>query len=143
MLAALRHARATAAVGALLALLVAGGCGGGGKSTSTRTAATTAPARVPLTAVLRTGGPHPKVNVDWPITIRVSAGGRPLRASVRYQFLLGGRVVARRSHYTFTGTFHDTITWPASAVGIPLVFRAVVTTSRGRRNLDYPVKVVR
>jgi hypothetical protein len=66
-----------------------------------------------------------------------------LPASVRYQFLFAGRPVASRSHYRFRGTFHDTLTWPASAVGIPLTFRAIVRTSLGTKNLDYAVQVRR
>jgi hypothetical protein len=62
---------------------------------------------------------------------------------VRYQFLLAGRVVARRSRYTFRGRFHDVVTWPADSIAVPLTFRAVVTTALGTRNLDYPVVVTR
>jgi hypothetical protein len=69
------------------------------------------------------------------------AGGRPLRAEVGYQFLFAGRVVARRSHYRFRGRFRDVVTWPRRSVGVPLTFRAVVTTRLGTRNLDYPVVV--
>jgi hypothetical protein len=66
-----------------------------------------------------------------------------LPASVRYQFLFAGRPVASRSHYRFRGTFHDTLTWPASAVGIPITFRAIVRTPLGTKNLDYAVQVRR
>jgi hypothetical protein len=72
-----------------------------------------------------------------------AAAGRPLAASVRYQFLFAGRPVASRSHYRFRGTFHDVVSWPARAVGIPLTFRAIVRTSLGTRNLDYAVQVRR
>lgn len=60
---------------------------------------------------------------------------------MRYQFLFSGSVVAHRSHYRFRGTLHDTIRWPARSAGIPLTFRAVVTTPLGVRRLDYPVRV--
>jgi hypothetical protein len=52
-------------------------------------------------------------------------------------------VVAHRSHYRFTGSFHDTFEWPASAVGYPLTFRAVIKSDGATLNLDYPVQVVR
>ncbi len=58
-------------------------------------------------------------------------------------YLLGRQVVGRRSHYRFRGTFHDTITWPPAAVGYRLTFRAAVTSSVGRANLDYWVRVRR
>jgi hypothetical protein len=74
------------------------------------------------------------------VTARTS-GGRPLRAVVTYQYLFAGQVVARRSRYRFTGTFHDVIRWPDNSVGYPLTFRAVVSTKLGTRNLDYPVRV--
>lgn len=85
---------------------------------------------------------RPKAGAPWPITIRaVGPDGRPLRAEVRYQYLFGGAVVARRSHYRFRGVFHDTFTWPAQSLGVPLTFRAIVTTPLGTRNLDYKVTV--
>jgi hypothetical protein len=122
-----------------LALLLAA-CGSGGGTGSSSTA-TTAPASGPditLTATDR----HPRAGAPWPITIRAyGPDGRPLRAEVRYQYLFGGAVVARRSHYRFRGTFHDTFRWPARSAGIPLTFRAVVTTPLGKRNLDYAVTV--
>jgi hypothetical protein len=80
----------------------------------------------------------------WPILIRAhDAAGRPLRAEVRYQYLFAGSVVARRSHYRFRGTFRDTFRWPARSLGVPLTFRAVVTTPLGTRRLDYDVRVKR
>lgn len=87
---------------------------------------------------------RPKTNAPWPIAIEARGpGGRPLRAEVRYRFLFAGSVVARRSHYRFRGAFHDVIRWPANSVGVPLTFRAVVTTALGTRQLDYPVRVRR
>jgi hypothetical protein len=89
-------------------------------------------------------GHRPVVGAPWPITIRARGpGGEPLRAEVRYQYLFAGSVVARRSHYRFKGIFRDTIRWPARSLGIPLTFRAVVTTPLGTRKLDYPVRVRR
>jgi hypothetical protein len=85
----------------------------------------------------------PRANRPWPVRFAVTDAGKPVRASVRYQFLLGGQVVARRSHYRFTGRFADTIVWPPSAVGYPLTFRAVVTAAGHTLNLDYPVTVKR
>lgn len=89
-------------------------------------------------------GHRPVANAAWPIAIRAQGPhGEPLRAEVRYQYLFAGAVVAHRSHYRFKGVFHDRIVWPARSIGIPLTFRAVVTTPLGTRNLDYPVRVRR
>lgn len=89
------------------------------------------------------GGHHPHVNRGWPISFTVTRSGRPARASVRYQYLFAGHVVAHRSFYRFTGHFKDVFLWPASAVGYPLTFRAVISSGAITLHLDYPVQVVR
>lgn len=73
----------------------------------------------------------------------VTSAGRPAAAIVEYEFVLAGQVVAHRSHYSFRGGFSDVVVWPATAVGYPLTFRAVVSSSGIVLNLDYPVKVQR
>lgn len=96
-----------------------------------------------VTATMHVAGHHPRVNQPWPLSFIVTIAGAPARASVGYEYLFGGQVVARRSHYTFTGHFSDTFLWPAAAVGYPLTFRAVVTSGKATVNLDYAVQVVR
>lgn len=97
-----------------------------------------------LVAHLYAPNHHPRVHRPWPIRITAAdPQGHPVRAEVRYQYLFNGQVVARRSHYRFRGTFRDTLDFPGSAVGYRLVFRAVVTSSIGRRNLDWWVEVRR
>ncbi|HSZ05869.1 MAG TPA: hypothetical protein VK778_11840 [Solirubrobacteraceae bacterium] len=96
-----------------------------------------------ITAKLSAGTHQPKVEAPWPIQFTVTRGGRPVTASVSYEYLFGGQVVAHRSHYTFKGHFSDVFKWPPSAVGYPLTFRAVVTSGRVKINLDYPVQVSR
>ncbi len=87
---------------------------------------------------------HPSVGAPWPIVIHArSSDGAPLRAEVRYEFLFAGSVVARRSHYRFKGTLRDTLRWPANSAGVPLTFRAVVSTALGTRRRDYAVRVKR
>lgn len=86
---------------------------------------------------------HPRVNTAWPISFTVGSQGTPAKAEVAYEYLFGGQVVAHRSHYRFTGHFHDLFRWPASAVGYPLTFRAVIRSGDTTLNLDYPVQVVR
>jgi hypothetical protein len=96
-----------------------------------------------LVATLRAGTHHPRANAHWPIGFTVAFAGRPARASVSYEYLLGTQVVARRSHYTFTGRFSDVFTWPPAAVGYPLTFRAVIVSGGVTLDLDYPVQVAR
>jgi hypothetical protein len=95
-------------------------------------------------ATLSVPGHHPKANRAWPVTVTASYRGRPVTARVRYVFLYGGQVVSRQSNYRFHGRFTDHgFSWPARAVGYRLTFRAVVSSSRGTRNLDYWVQVRR
>ncbi|HZL48376.1 MAG TPA: hypothetical protein VFC30_05100 [Solirubrobacteraceae bacterium] len=143
-------------------LLLLAGCGSSSTGKTTQSSTTkasqqsTAPASTPstvaaprivtassgaVTVTLHAGGSHPKVNQAWPIRFTVSSAGRPARASVSYEYLFGGQVVAHRSHYTFTGHFSDIFKWPSSAVGYPLTFRAVIASEGTRINLDYPVQV--
>jgi hypothetical protein len=95
-----------------------------------------------VTATLHASTHHPKVNQAWPIRFTVARAGRPARASVSYEYLFGGQVVAHRSHYTFTGHFSDVFRWPSSAVGYPLTFRAVIVSEGATIDLDYPVQVI-
>jgi hypothetical protein len=95
-----------------------------------------------VSATLHAATHHPKVQVPWPIHFAVTRGGAPAHASVSYEYLFAGQVVAHRSHYTFTGGFSDTFHWPSSAVGYPLTFRAVIVSAGVTINLDYPVQVV-
>jgi hypothetical protein len=95
-----------------------------------------------VTASMTAAGHRPRVNAPWPIRFSVKNEGRPAKAEVRYEYLFGGQVVAHRSRYSFTGVFHDTFRWPASAVGYPLTFRAVIHSAGVTLNLDYPVQVV-
>jgi hypothetical protein len=94
-----------------------------------------------VTATLHAGTRHPKVGRPWPIRFTVTRSGSPVATSVSYQYLFAGQVVARRSHYTFTGHFSDVFKWPATAVGYPLTFRAVIVSGATTINLDYPVQV--
>jgi hypothetical protein len=154
--------------GGTAALLIALGCGqsskgkstqaAAGKSTQQSSAGTSIPRpAVPstpgatgtitgssggVTASLHAGTHHPKVGRRWPIRFTVTRGSHAARASVSYEYLFAGQVVARRSHYTFTGRLSDAFIWPSSAVGYPLTFRAVIACGGMTIDLDYPVQVV-
>jgi hypothetical protein len=95
-----------------------------------------------ITVAMHASTHHPHVNARWPIAFLATDAGRPAKAEVAYEYLFGGQVVAHRSHYRFTGSFHDTFVWPSTAVGYPLTFRAVITSGGVTIDLDYPVQVV-
>ena len=84
---------------------------------------------------------EPMVGRPWPIHFTVTRGGQATTASVSYEYLFTGQVVAHRSHYTFTGHFSDVFKWPSTAVGYPLTFRAVIVSNGATIDLDYQVKV--
>jgi hypothetical protein len=95
-----------------------------------------------VTATMRAGTHTPSVG-SWPVHFSVTRAGQPVKASVSYEYLFAGQVVARRSHYSFNGRFSDVFQWPAEAAGYPLTFRAVITAGRSVIDLDYPVQVHR
>jgi hypothetical protein len=149
-----------AAIGLTGVLLLLAGCGQSSTTTSKsmQTSAATSSSQPPapstvsaagivtgsshgVTATMHAGTHHPKVGRPWPIRFVVASGGRAVRASVSYEYLFGGQVVAHRSHYTFTGHFSDVFIWPSTAVGYPLTFRAVIVSGAATINLDYPVQV--
>lgn len=96
-----------------------------------------------VTATMHASSHHPRVGRPWPVSFTVTQAGRPARARVRYEYLFAGQVVAHRSNYRFSGSFHDTFVWPSSALGYPLTFRAVITSAKVTLNLDYAVQVIR
>ncbi len=103
-----------------------------------------APAASGFRATLSVPGHHPKAGRVWPVTVTATYNGRAITARVRYEYLYGGQVVSRQSNYRFHGRFTDHgFIWPARAVGYRLTFRAVVSSSRGTRKLDYWVQVRR
>ena len=121
------------------------------RSTQTAPAGTTSEANTVVVTVTKQGitasmhphSHHPVAEHPWPISFTVTRAGKPLQASVSYEYLFGGQVVAHRSHYTFHGHFADTFLWPNEAVGYPLTFRAVIVASGVTIDLDYPVQVVK
>jgi len=95
-------------------------------------------------ASMHAGTHHPRAGRKWIVTFTATRNGRPARASVGYEFLYGGKVVAHRSHYRFRGHFKDTFYWPVQSVGYALTLRAVVQGSHGATvYLDYAVQVIR
>jgi hypothetical protein len=99
----------------------------------------------PVRGTLRGENHAPRINQDWAYSINVTdASGGPLSGKVEVQFVFGGQVVGRDtppSHPVTNGRWHDTLKFPAAAVGMPLTFQAVVHTRLGSITLDWPVTV--
>jgi|SRR5947209_12638321 len=137
---------AGAILAALLASLAVAACGSSSKKTTASSTPTSssAPATGSLVATLTAPNHTPKVGKAWRITVTAhDPHGAPVNAHVQYVFLFNGAVVAKRSNYAFKGAFHDNIDWPANSIGLPLTFRALVTSTIGTKALDYPVRVSR
>ena len=111
------------------------GHGGGASSVSTG----------PVHGILRAKNHAPQVNKSWSYAVRVTnAAGQPLSGTVDIQFVFGGQVVGRDTpptHPVKNGTWHDSLKFPAPAIGMALTFRAVVHTALGSVILDWPVTV--
>ncbi len=137
-------ATAVTAAAALAALSpIAGADARGGHPDAALPAATVTSSSGGVTASMHVGTHHPRVNQPWYLKFTVTRAGRPVKAGVSYEYLFGGHVVAKRSHYSFTGSFSDTFRFPATAVGYPLTFRAVIVSGRATIDLDYAVQVSR
>ena len=141
-----------------LIVLVLGGTACGGKSktttTKTRTATTRTTTTTTPTSSVSTGPVHggltaenhaPVVNKDWHYSLTVTdAAGHPLSGTVDIEFVFSGAVVGRDTpptHPVTNGRWHDTVRFPADAVGEPLTFRAVVHTHLGSITLDWSIMV--
>jgi len=125
-------------------------------ATTTSTPSTTSPTTKggtssvltgPVHGVLRAQNHAPKVNRLWSYTVTATdAAGHPLSGTVDIEFVFGGQVVGRDTpptHPVRHGRWHDSLTFPPSAVGQPLVFRAVVHTRLGSITLDWPISARR
>lgn len=147
---------------ATVVVLGAAGCGGASTSssatssttsattttqaTSTQGAATTsAVVTGPVHGTLRGENHAPKVKRSWRYSVTATdAAGHPLSGTVEIEFVFNGQVVGRDTpptHPITKGHWHDSVTFPAPALGMPLSFRAVVHTSQGSITLDWPIKV--
>ena len=109
-----------------------------------------AAAALPFKAKLTALTHAPKVNTKWPYSVRATnLKGKPIRATITVQIVdpLGGvhpvEFGARKVNvvnHPFFGTFRDYVIWPpSSAVGVSLVFRTIVKTSKGKVVLRYDV----
>lgn len=89
----------------------------------------------------------PTVNQPWHYTVTVTgAQGNELSGTETTQYTYDGVVVGteKPENVAFTGgVYHDTIEFPAAAVGYPLEVQAVIHVSLGSVTLDWPVEVRR
>lgn len=90
---------------------------------------------------------EPTVNRPWRYTVTVTdAQGHRLSGTETTQYTFNGVVVGteKPQNVTFAnGVYHDTIEFPAAAVGYPLDVQAVIHTSLGTATVDWAVKVRR
>jgi hypothetical protein len=94
-----------------------------------------------FTAKLSAPTHTPKVGNEK-ITILVTKGSQKLSGSVNYEFLFEGQVVSKQPGHSFSGgVFHDTLKWPAEAVGHKLTLAILVKTKYGTVTLDWWIQV--
>jgi hypothetical protein len=146
--------QSAALLSAILLALGVAACGGKSKSSTTKartltTSTTTTPTSTVSTGPVRgrlTADDHaPVVNKAWRYSVTVTdASGHALSGTVDIEFVYGGVVVGHDrppTHPVTNGRWHDTLEFPADAVGQPLIFRAAVHTRLGSITLDWSITV--
>jgi hypothetical protein len=131
---------------ALLLLAALAGCGGHGRVTTT-TARPKPSIRVSLSADTH----HPRVGKPWHYEVRVTdSAGKPVPARIHLQILFGGAPVGQIGrHRVPNGIWSETIgsrgnaPFPARALGVRLVFQAVVTALGQTKTANYWISVRR
>jgi len=90
---------------------------------------------------------HPRVGKKWTYTVNVTnARGQRLSGTETTHYLYNGSVVGTEKPVNVrfsNGSYHDTISFPAAAVGSPLTVQAVVKTSQGSGSAGWSIEVVR
>ncbi len=93
-------------------------------------------------------GHAPRINTNWPYTVRATEQGKPVAARVTVQIVdpIGGAHAAAFDNTTkeivnwpFRGVFRDYMVWPPESRGVPLTVRVTVVAGRQRRVLKYVV----
>jgi hypothetical protein len=119
-------------------------------------AAPATPATPVVKATLKTGTPTPVVDESWRWTVTVkNRKGKPIRAKMKLQILLGTLVVGcwkgkeitqctgakAGTWIAFRGKKTGTLTWPLASVGSKLTFQAIVVAGGKTLRLRAPVRV--
>lgn len=118
-------------------------------STATTAAGSAAPTSTASSGALRAtlvGQDHtPRAGKLWRYTVRViGPGGQPAAGTADVGFALGSMVVGHdspRFHALKDGRVTELLTFPAAAVGQPLVLQVIVRTKQGMLTLRWPVQV--
>jgi hypothetical protein len=102
-----------------------------------------------LTVAFSASTHAPRVNAKWFYTVRVSRGGKPLRATVTSQVVdpYGGVhpvpfgcCTRSVTNHPFTGVFRDYAKFPPESQGFKLTFRVIVRAAGAKRVLTYWVR---
>ena len=104
------------------------------------------PAYTPPLRVTLVGENHdPIVNQKWTYTVTITdARGRKLSGTETTHYLFSGSVVGTENPVNVKfqgGVYRDTIEFPATAVGYPLVLQATIKTSIGTGTADWAITV--
>jgi hypothetical protein len=102
----------------------------------------------PLRATLHAGTHHPRISRAWPFTITASYAGHAARASAYYRYLFQGQVVSTQGvngnfHFHFTGSYHDHMVFPSTALGRPLTVQAVIGEHGHTVYLNWTIQAIR
>ncbi len=102
----------------------------------------------PLNVTLKTPGHAPKINTHWNYTVTVRQGGKPVKARLTEKIVdpIGGvhavqlgKSTKNITNWPIKGVFRDFIVWPASARGVPLTFRVIVTIGKAKKVVNFSV----
>lgn len=101
----------------------------------------------PVHATLTGENHNPRVNQPWTYTVTVTdAHGNKLSGTETTQYTYSGAVVGTEqpTNVKFAGgVYHDTISFPARALGMPLDVQTKVHVSLGSVTLEWPIIVKR
>jgi hypothetical protein len=103
----------------------------------------------PFTIKIEAPTHRPKANAKWPVTIVVTNRARkPAAGELTMRILVSGTAVGKVKNgpvCRFVGRWHEKrgheITWPAAAIGSPIIFQAVVTVHGVARTATYSISV--
>ena len=98
----------------------------------------------PLAATLKPSTHTPKINTNMTVAVTATLKGKPAHATALYEFVFNGTVVSTQypynnKHYSFTGHFRDTLSFPASSLGFTLTLRVVIKAAGHTVNLNCPI----
>jgi hypothetical protein len=100
----------------------------------------------PVHATLHGASHNPAAGRLWSYSVKATdASGKPLSGTVETEFVVPSiGVVGKETpavHSLKAGLLHDRLTFPAAALGHPIVLVTVVHTSAGSVALGWPVSV--